>query len=227
MATLADLRAIVLQLLQMPGVAGVLQLNSNTRERAFEIYVFALVLTAVRQAGGTVELRGITSGPNPNPMVFRGAPGHMGSRAQDFCYARCALNGRVFEIHVDVQYEGTSGATHEVDVSMYDSRKAQTVRATAGALPGTVGLYGVIECKCYDSQLDTGLGRAFVGLIDDCGGLQVKCFVTNGQSAGIARYFTQSRRPQPFFNVSPLIPDHADRLVHDVEQALRKWAGVV
>jgi len=149
MATLADLRAIVLQLLQVSGVAGVLQLNSNTKERAFEVYVFALVLTAVRQAGGTVELRGIASGPNPNPMVFRGAPGHMGSRAQNFCYACCTLSGRVFEVHVDVQYEGTSGATHEVDVSLYDSRKALTVRTTAGALPGATGLHGAIECKCY------------------------------------------------------------------------------
>ena len=56
MATLNDLRAAIAQLLGLPTVPNVLQLNSNTRERAFECYVFALVLHAIRQAGGTVEL---------------------------------------------------------------------------------------------------------------------------------------------------------------------------
>lgn len=64
MTTLKDLRTAIDEVLGVPNVATVLQLNSNTRERAFECYVFALVVRAVRQAGGNVELRGVLSGAN-------------------------------------------------------------------------------------------------------------------------------------------------------------------
>lgn len=84
----------------------------------------------------------------------------------------------------------------------------------------------VRECKFYDSQLGTALGRTFVGLADDCGGLMLKTFVTNGQSPPLAAYFSKKARPQPFFAVSPLISANRDRLVRVVEQALRQWAGV-
>jgi hypothetical protein len=226
MATLSDLRAAIGQILGLPSVAGVLQLNNNTRERAFECYVFALILRAVSKAGGSVELRGILSGPNPSVLVLRGGPGHLGSRAQDFCYARCSLNGQEFEVHVDVLYLGGSGASHEIDVSLCDRSVADSVRLTPGLLPKTLGLRAAIECKFYDSQLGTALGRTFVGLVDDCGALVLKTFVTNGRSAPLAAYFSKKSRPQPFFAVSPLVSGGRDRLVGVVEQALRQWAGV-
>ena len=194
MATLADLRAAITQVFAQSAVTGILQLNSNTRERAFEAYVFSLVVLAVQQAGGTVELHGIVTGQNPNPLVFRGAPGYMRSTAQDFCYARCLLNGKEFEIHVDVIYVGGSGATHEVDVSVYDRSAADTVRQTPGLQPGTSKLRAAFECKFYDSSLGTALGRAFYGLVADCGRLNTKVFVTNGQSSGLARYFSKASR---------------------------------
>ena len=226
MAAINDLLTAIHALLGHPSLSAVLQLNSNTRERAFECYVFALVVRAVRQAGGTVELRGILSGPNPDPLVFRGSPGHLGSRAQDFCYARCTLEGKEFEVHVDVEYVGTSGATHEIDVSLCDQAVGDAVRQTPGILPNTRGLRAAIECKFYDSRLTTALGRTFVGLVSDCGSLVHKTFVTNGQSAALAAYFSKRDRPQPFFAVSPLIADNQDRLVRVIEQALRQWAGV-
>jgi hypothetical protein len=225
MATVQDLVDAVDQLLNLSATRTALQLNRPTRERAFEAYVFSLVLRAVRQAGGTVEIKAILSGTNPNPIVFRGAPGQMSSTAQDFAYARCVLAGYAFEVHVDVEYLGSSGATHEVDVSIYNADGADRTRMF-GALPGVRYLYGAVECKFYDSTLGTALGRAFVGLVDDCGALQVKCFATNGQSNGLARYFTQGRRPQPFFELSPLRPAVESRFVGHVEQALRKWRGI-
>jgi hypothetical protein len=226
MATLDDIRTAIGQVLGIPNVAALLQLNSNTRERGFECYVFALVIRAVRQASGTVALRGILSGPNPNPLVFRGGPGHLGSRAQDFCYARCTVGGKQFEVHVDVVYLGTSGAAHEIDVSFCDQTVGDAARQTPGVLPNTRGVRGAIECKFYDSQLGTALGRTFVGLVDDCGGLVLKTFVTNGQNPPLAAYLSKKARPQPFFAVSPLIAGNRDRLVRVVEQALRQWAGV-
>jgi hypothetical protein len=227
MATLAQLRAAVAQLLSLPGLPPILQLNSNTRERAFEAYVFALAVRAVQQTGGTAELRGVNSGPNPNPLVFRGSPGMLGSKSQDFCYANCTLNGKEFELHVDVRYEGSSGATHEIDVSVCDHARAECVRLEGTAFPPTRALLAAFECKFYDSTLGTDLGRNFVGLLDDCGALKIKAaFITNGHNTGLASYFSHTRRPRPYFGVSPLTSQHSTRFIALVEQELRQWAGV-
>src|SRR5262245_49501122 len=115
---LAALRAAIDSLLALSEAQQLLQLNSNTCERAFEAYIFSLCCEAVRRAGGAVTLEGIQSGPQPGTVVFRGAPGSMASTGQDFVYASCSLNQKRFEIHVDVEYQGTSGALHEIDVSL-------------------------------------------------------------------------------------------------------------
>src|SRR5437868_5759861 len=109
MATLADLQNAINQVFSLPGTPPVLQLNSPTRERAFEAYVFGLLVRAIRELGGTVVIHGRTSGPNPATIIFRGGPGLLGSIAQDFAFARCELGDEEFELHVDVQYEGSSG----------------------------------------------------------------------------------------------------------------------
>ncbi len=100
-------------LLNLPAAQQLLQLNSNTCERAYEAYVLSLCLEAVRRAGGTATMTGINSGANPSPIVFRGAPGSMASTNQNFAYADCELRNKQFEIHVDVEYQGTSGATRD------------------------------------------------------------------------------------------------------------------
>ena len=128
MTTLDALLDAVMTLISTPSVVPILQLNSNTKERAFEAYVFCLAVAAVRRATGEVEVHGATSGVNPSTIVFRGGPGNMGSTAQDFCYAKCTLGRKTFEIHVDVTYIGTSGAAYEIDVSLYDGVAADAVR---------------------------------------------------------------------------------------------------
>src|SRR5688500_16347185 len=124
MPSLVDLQNSINALLGIPGISAVLQLNSLTRERAFEAYVFSLIVNAIRQAGGTAIIHGNNSGANPPIVIFRGGPGLLGSAAQDFAYADCTLGNREFEIHVDVKYEGTSEVIHELDVSIYDHEAA-------------------------------------------------------------------------------------------------------
>jgi len=225
MATYKELQDAVEKVLSNPAARSSLQFNSATRERVFEVYVFSLLIRAVKQAKGNVVIKGINSGDNPNPIVFRGSPGHMSSRSQDFAYAECSLNGKEFEIHLGVQYVGTSKALHEVDVSIFDHDRAEQIRAE-GILPSTRNLRVAIECKFYDSNLGVTLGRTFVGLISDLGGLKIKSFTSNGRSAGLADYFSKSDRPNPFFALSPLRPAVADRFVHSIEQDLRKWCSV-
>ena len=156
---LASLQATITALLDLPASGQLLQLNSNTCERAYEAYVFSLSCEAVRNAGGSVEIRGIRSGPSPNPIRFRGAPGNMSSRDQDFAYASCLLNQRRFEIHVDVEYQGSSGALHEIDVSVCNEDHATAVRQTNGTPRANIhNLVMAFECKFYESTPGVVLG---------------------------------------------------------------------
>lgn len=222
---LAALRAAITSLLNLPAVGQLLQLNSNTCERAYEAYVFSLCCEAVRRAGGTVQLIGIRSGRLPNPLVFRGAPGAMASQNRDFSYASCSLNQKRFEFHVDVEYQGSSGTLHEIDVSMCDESHATAVRVTSST-PKTAAnkLLMAFECKFYESTPEVRLGRTFVGLISDCGTLRLKGFVANVPSQKLAQYFSKSSRPQPFLGLNPLDPASEDRFIRNVEQELRRWA---
>lgn len=225
MATLADLQNAISQTFGQPNAPAVLQLNSATRERAFEAYVFALVVRAVRQAGGTANIRGIVSGANPSPIVFRGGPGLLGSRSQNFAFAQCSLGNKQFELHVDVQYEGGSGAIHEVDVSIFDQAAANNVRQSPNVFAKVNKLYGAVECKFYDSTLGTVLGRTFVGLVDDCGTLQLKVFATNGSSPSLVRYFSPKTRPNRFFRLSPVYATNEAVFVDWMKHTLSEWAG--
>ena len=224
-ADMAALTAAIDDLLGLPASKQLLQLNSSTCERAFEAYVFALCSEAVRRASGTFELCGIKSGPKPNPVVFRGAPGSMSSTKQNFVYAACHLKQKRFEIHVDVEYQGSSGALHEIDVSLCDENHAQAVRSTGGT-PKAAGkkLLMAFECKFYESTPGVSLGRTFVGLISDCGTLRLRAFVSNIPSEKLDQYLSKSTRPEPFLGINPLAPATEDRFVSYVEQELRKWA---
>ena len=84
-------------------------------------------------------------------LVFRGAPGAMASRAQDFCYIDCTLGPKQFEIHVDVIYEGQSGANHEIDVSICLRSHAQDIRGSGRTPRTNKNLIAAIECKFYES----------------------------------------------------------------------------
>src|SRR5206468_1250644 len=142
-----ELRQAISGLLNLPGIPALLQLNSATRERAFEAYVFALVVEAVRQAPGSADIRGIINGVNPPVVIFRGGPGLIGSAAQDYAFANCQLGDKTFEIHVDVQYQGGSGAIHELDISLFDHEAADRLRQNPTLFAKTNKLLGAVECK--------------------------------------------------------------------------------
>lgn len=225
MTTLNDLRNAIDQLLQVNSTQRLLQLNSNTEERAYEAYVLSLCCEAVRIQGGQATIMGINSGANPSPIVFRGGPGSMSSTNQNFCYADCRLRNKSFEIHADIEYVGQSGATHEIDVSIYDAQAAQNVRTTGRSPRTNKSLIAAIECKFYTAQPGVDLARTFVGLATDCVSNKFKAFVSNRSSSGIERFLSKTNSPEPFFDLTPLNPDSEQRFVRYLEQVLRKWAA--
>lgn len=224
MASLDELKREIATMLNIPNVRTSLQLNSNTIERAYEAYILGLCKKAVIEADGSAVLRGILSGDNPDPVTFRGAPGDMSSTHQNFCYVYCELNGKEFEIHLDVQYEGSSGASHEIDVSIYSSNNADAVR-NSRRLPKTNGLIMIFECKFYTLSIpSTGLARGFAGLVKDCSSNRLNAFVSNNASLNLKKYFSNKNNLEPFVDLDPSNKASEDRFMRTVEQALRKWA---
>ncbi|AFY44137.1 hypothetical protein [Nostoc sp. PCC 7107] len=226
MTTFNDLHNAIDQLLNLCVALRLLQLNSNTEERAYEAYILSLCCEAVHNIqGGQATITGINSGANPSPIIFRGGPGSMSSTNQNFCYADCRLRNKTFEIHADIEYVGQSGATHEIDVSIYDAQAAQNVRATRRSPRANKSLIAAIECKFYTAQPGVELARTFVGLATDCVSNKFKAFVSNRSSAGIERFLSKTNSPEPFFDLTPLNPDSEQRFVRYLEQVLRKWAA--
>ena len=152
------------------------------------------------------------------------------SANQDFVYADCTLNNKQFELHVDVGYQGTSGALHEVDESVCDHRHADAVRRTSSTPKGAGNkLCVVFECKFYESTPGVSLGRTFVGLVSDCGslrlkGFSLKGFISNIPSDKLRQYFSKTSRPKPYLGINPTDSAGEDRFVRNVEQVLRKWS---
>lgn len=224
MSTKAEIEKKIDDLLGLSGVRGALQFNSNTVERAYEAYVWSLCKRAVELVGGHTILRGINSGPNPRPIILRGAPGSMSSPDQNYCYIDCKLGEKSFEIHLDVQYEGSSKAPHEIDVSIYDHDSADEVRR-AKRLPKSAKLIAAIECKFYTAAPPSiAQGREFVGLLSDFTNTKVNAFVSNRAAQNLGKYFANKSRIAPFTDLVPGNSDAENFFVYNIGQALRKWA---
>jgi hypothetical protein len=224
-ATIDEIKAAIDSLLGITATGRLLQLNSNTPERAFEAYVLALCASAVKNLGGMATLTGIRTGQNPAVCVFRGGPGSMASRHQDFCYVACVLRGKRFEIHVDVEYIGQSGASHEIDVSLYDADRAADVRSTLASPRTNHNLLVAIECKFYEAPPGVALARTFQGLLSDCSTNRFNAFVSNLGSRDLEMYLAGKSRPDPYLDLTPLDSDAEERFVRSLEQTLKKWAG--
>lgn len=151
----------------------------------------------------------------------------MSSNTQDFCYVSCSLNGKKFEIHLDVEYEGNSGATHEIDVSFYDTDsadKVRSVRSTRRLPKANAKLIMSFECKFYTKSIQSvGLARGFIGLLSDCTKNRLNAFVSNNASDNLKKYLS-NKKPKPFLDLTPLSSDSEDRFIRVIEQELRTWA---
>ena len=168
----------------------------------------------------TPILRGVV-GP-PTPFVFRGAPGQIHSRRRNYGYAEFTLNNRDFEIHAGVEFKGTSGMTHELDVCIMRAEDARECRRQPDD-PVAASLVGGWECKFYAGNLSKGLGRAFVGLIDDMGSnLRFSGLCSNSGHPQLRDYFQPQRRPDPNFLLTPLEPSNEDIFVNQIKLELKK-----
>ena len=148
----------------------------------------------------------------------------MASANQDFCYADCALGNARFEIHIDIEYTGQSGATHEIDVSIYQANRATDVRASMSSPRTNAHLVGAIECKFYTSRPGVALARTFVGLLSDCTTNRVKAFVSNRSTDGIDMFMASLQKPDPFNGLTPLDPNSEAQFIGVIGHQLARWS---
>ena len=224
MATLQQLQGAIDQLLNHPlGINNYLLLQP-VEEKAYEAYVFGLCLRAVRELGVVPVLRGISA--PPNPFIFRGGPGRIYSTTRNYGYAVFTLNNLSFEIHAGVEIRGTSGMNHELDVCILQAREAVQSRRDRND-PSANALVGGWECKFYSGTLQKGLGRAWVGLMDDMGNnSRLSGLCSNTSHPQLRVYFRPQRRPHPHFELTPLSPSDEAIFVNMLKGELRKMAAV-
>jgi hypothetical protein len=220
MATLAELEAAIEELMAHPLGPGQYALVRAVEEKAYEAYVFGLCLRAARSLGAQVVLYGISG--MPTPFVFRGAPGQIHSRHRNYGYAAFSLNGQEFEVHAGVEFVGTSGMKHEMDVCIMRASDARQCRAEPQD-PGSASVVAAWECKFYDGPLDKHLARAFVGLVDDFGSnVRLTGLCSNRSHNQIKDYLAPGRRPDPHLSMTPLDPRSEDRFVNHLAHCLKK-----
>jgi len=222
MATLNDLETAIDALLDHPLGLGRYQLIQRVEEKAYEAYIFGLCLRAVRELNIVPVLRGISGAPNP--FIFRGAPGQIYSTARNYGYAEFSVNDRSFEIHAGVEFQGAR-MTHELDVCIMRAEDANRCRQQPDD-PPAASLVGGWECK-FVGNLGKGLGRAFVGLVDDMGtNLRLSGLCTNRAHPQLRSYFEPQRRPYPHFYLTPLNLSNEDVFVNLIKAELKKMTGV-
>jgi hypothetical protein len=224
-ASLQDLRNSIDELLGLNATGQLLRLNRNAREKAYEVYIFSLIARSVESLGGSVEIHGMISGPNPPELVFRGGPGQMWSTSDDFCYLVCRLRQKRFEVHVSVTYEGQSAANHEIDVSIIEQAHADKSRRGALFPRTNKNLVGAIECKFYESNPGVVLGRTFVGLLSDCTSNRFQALAANRTSTGLESFLSKVNSPLNFTDLTPLDKKAEERFIGTLAQALKQWSN--
>lgn len=224
MASLSDLKKAVERLLITPGTSNIVQLNRKAKDSAYEAYIFGLCVEAVKRLGGIVEIRTVNGDINPNPIVLRGAPGVIYSALQNFAYAYCELNGKQFEIHLDVEFIGQSTASHEIDVSFISHEAAERCRVRRDYPRMSQHLIGAIECKFYSGNPGVALARTFAGLVSDASVNRVEAFVYNRSSDEISAFFSKVNSSECFDDLTPLNARFEEMFINYIMKELKKWS---
>lgn len=103
----------------------------------------------------------------------RGGPGHIRPAGRPERNAPCHFlvvgSRRHLEIHLDIEHLGASNETHELDISVVDSRDASAVRALPRGGPFSARRCVALELKAYDeaAMLSPGFARALFGVRSD------------------------------------------------------------
>jgi len=222
---LADLVALIDIVLDAINPDTAVYLNRNTVDSAYAGYVFSLLLSAVELVAdansvGLRSAQAIQQQIPPSVFIIRGSPGALNSDAQDFGFAVFQYRGVGYEIHLGVQYRGSSGVLHEFDVSILPEEDADECRLKNRA-PGPAKACALFECKCYSNSLGIELGREFTGLKSDFTSVPMARLVSNSDSESVAQFLKKTQRPKLSVLLAPNNPTMEQEFVFAVADELR------
>jgi hypothetical protein len=195
--------------------------NSSNASDIFESYIFTILLDGGRVEGGRISFRDVF-GNVPQRLVFRSSPGYIFSTMQPYTHAVIEFDGKPsLEAHLGVRVAGKSDVLHECDLAVIDQVEAETCRRERVS-PRSSKVVIAVECKFYATSLQLGLGRSFMGLVDD---LSAKnpIFVTNSSSESIEKLLSRRRRNWER-NVNPSSSTEVSRLRHFFQESFKKWS---
>lgn len=223
--TLSVLTGLIDTVLNSINANSAVQLNRNTVDAAYAGYIFCLLLAAIERVAdaNTLQLRSAYS-PQQNTaslaFIVRGSPGPLNSTEQDFGFAWFQYKGEGYEVHLGVQYRGSSGVLHEFDVSILPSETANDCR-TSNKAPGPGKACAIFECKCYSKKLGIELGREFVGLKTDFTSVPMARLITNVEADSVAQFLKKNSRPKLSMRLEPNNPSMEQEFVFAVADELR------
>lgn len=222
MATRQELKAVIRALLDHALGIRHFQSLRPISGKLYEAYVFGLCLQALKELGA--DLRMNTANGSRGGFIFRGGPGQIYSQTNGYAHVEVALNGEEFELHAGIEYRGSSGMLHEIDVSILSSREAERCRE-ANVNPRPSSLVGAWECKFYGGNLQKEVGRTFVGLLADMGSsYRVSGICSNSENSQLRLYCSKKTRPYAHFLLAPRMQDAEEHFVAHVKTEFRKLA---
>jgi hypothetical protein len=156
--------------------------NANGAGRIFELFIMTGVAVQLQSQGFDVWLqrsdgtRILASDANPT-FVQRGgaptgvAPASAGPSNASVIGLRKLSTGSEWEIWNGIQFEGRSGATHEIDIAIVPGQVGMQLRQTGGMPFGRPRV--AIECKDVGQSGSVDEMRAFVARLYDVTVLQL------------------------------------------------------
>jgi len=190
-----------------------------TESDLYEASLFALVVQASEDAGGTVLITNDGT-RRATALCFRRSPGNLW--AGTFTHAVVGFQSSLkrLEAHLGIYVAGASGVAHECDVALLDQVEADRSRA-GGVHPRRRRLVASIEAKHYVASPGIGVGRGFLGLSAELG--QQKCSLgfPAKSSANLAALI--ARKPSECFDELCLGNAAAIRMRGHLDQEIRNW----
>lgn len=154
MPTKAELVGAIGSLLVQAGAG---YASAGARDKHYGIWIFSVTFNEALTGLGA-SLHGLRPGPE---AMFRGNPSDFNSSTV-YTYARVRGARHDWELHVDANIVGVSGATHGVDVSLVADRVADDARRQMR--PPRLAKQGLgVEAKCFGTALAPNEGRVALG----------------------------------------------------------------
>lgn len=158
--------------------------NQSAAHDIYEAYILGILVEAAAEAGWRWELRDGANMPTTR-AVFRKAPGRLCSG--DFTHLWLSKAGRQdLEAHLGVKVIGHANVAHEFDLLLLTSAVATMCRAHQ-VDPRFNCVLAHAEAKYHGANLALPIGRAMVGLAQDCSLAGKSTLVTNRNGVSVER----------------------------------------